>query len=82
MIILCSYSGVKVHNEKELTKLFYQFLTNNPNPFCIGINQVFHILRKDHFKCTVGHDNLNYIRIEHKVKDFRKDEDNIIQFRK
>ena len=70
------------HYEKDLIKFSSQFLANNANPFCVGINQIFHILKKDNFECIVEHDNLNYVKIVEKLETQNKEEeDNIIQFR-
>lgn len=80
--LLCSYNGISINNEKDLIKFSSQFLTNNANPFCVGINQIFHILKKDNFECIVEHDNLNYVKIVEKSEtQDQEEEDNIIQFR-
>jgi len=80
--LLCSYNGISINNEKDLIKFSSQFLANNANPFCVGINQIFHILKKDNFECIVEHDNLNYVKIVEKLETQNKEEeDNIIQFR-
>jgi hypothetical protein len=80
--LLCSYNGISINNEKDLIKFSSQFLASNANPFCVGINQIFHILKKDNFECIVEHDNLNYVKIVEKLETQNKEEeDNIIQFR-
>lgn len=80
--LLCCYNGISINNEKDLIKFSNNFLANNTNPFCVGINQIFHILKKDNFECIVKHDNLNYVKIVEKLETQDKEgEDNIIQFR-
>jgi len=81
---LGSTSGLPIKNNKEFIKASDKFLKNNVNPFCIGINQVFHLLKKDNFECTIGCNDLNFIKITEKisVKNIQREKNNnIIQFK-
>lgn len=76
------YNGLPIRNEKDLMKLSNAFLQTNANPFCIGVNQIFHVLKQDNFKCLVGNDNLNYIKFSKKIPIKNEECNNIIKFKK
>ena len=81
--LLCSYDGLIIDNERDLLTHSNRFLKNNANPFCVGINQIFHILKKDNFECIVGRNSLNFIKIsDMKINQVKnKENNNIIQFK-
>ena len=81
--LLCSYDGLIIDNEPDLLMHSNRFLKNNANPFCVGINQIFHILKKDNFECIVGRNSLNFIKIsDMKINQVKnKENNNIIQFK-
>jgi hypothetical protein len=81
--LLCSYDGLIIDNEPDLLTHSNRFLKNNANPFCVGINQIFHILKKDNFECIVGRNSLNFIKIsDMKINQVKnKENNNIIQFK-
>jgi hypothetical protein len=82
--LLFKYDGLPLHNEEEVFRFSNKFFRNYANPFLLGLNQIFDILKANNFYCKLGYNNLNFIEITKKVsmKGLSQVNGNIIRFPK